>query len=113
LKILSLVILFSAAVLNPAVALSPFGKEMIAMTDGELAEIRSAIGKALETYKSGYVAKWESKESGRAGQAVVLDTYQMRGMKCARLTHLFTKGGGKTYTAPLCQVEDGSWKLAF
>ena len=40
-------------------------------------------------------------------------TFQRDGMKCAQLTHKFTAGPGYSYTAPMCQVQDGSWKLAF
>jgi surface antigen len=75
--------------------------------------MRGAMRSALEQYKVGAAKTWESPKSGRAGRAVVTKTYEMNGMRCAQLTHQFTKGPGSTYTAPLCKAADGSWKLAF
>ena len=52
-------------------------------------------------------------DSGRTGAWVLMRTFQRDGMRCAQLTHEFTSGPGYDYTVPVCQVQDGSWKLAF
>jgi surface antigen len=94
---------------------SPFGRATgwvpLAPEDKEL--LKKAIRDALEAGKIGDIVSWESATSGRAGHAVVTETFEVEGRKCAQVTHRFTKGPGRTYSAPLCKVEDGSWKLAF
>jgi surface antigen len=106
-----------SAILQPAPAQlsSPFGRNMggAPMDPEDLALMKKAMRDALEQYKVGASTTWVSPKSGRAGRAVVTKTYEMNGMRCAQLTHQFTKGQGSTYTAPLCKAADGSWKLAF
>ena len=94
---------------------SPFGKsrERSSMDPEDLKLMEKAMRDALEKYSVGATSTWESQKTGRAGQAVVTKTYEMRGMRCAELTHQFTKGPGTSYSAPMCKTEDGTWKLAY
>ena len=75
--------------------------------------IKKALKEALDQYTVGVSANWDSPKTGRAGRAIVTDTFERNGLRCAQLTHQFTKGPGRTYTAPLCQTKDGVWRLAF
>lgn len=75
--------------------------------------MQRAMTDALDKYTVGVASIWESKKTGRAGRAILTRTYEVNGMRSARLTHHFTKGAGATYTAPLCKTADGAWKLAF
>lgn len=93
---------------------SPFGRDAIGLAPEEMAEIRGAIRRVLEKYTPGEVQSWKSSKTGRAGEAVLVETFERNGMKCGRVVHRFTAGkGGRTFDAPLCQVADGTWKLAF
>lgn len=94
---------------------SPFGRNMEGkpLKPEEVELMRKAMREALKQYKVGAVSVWESASAERAGRAEVTEIFERDGMRCAKLTHQFTKGPGKTYTAPVCQVADGTWKLAF
>jgi surface antigen len=116
---LILFIAIGISVVAPHIAtaqlVSPFGKATgwtpLSPEDKKL--LRRAIRDALEKGKIGVIVPWESVTSGRAGHAVVTEMFETNGRKCAQVTHRFTKGPGRTYSAPLCKVEDGTWKLAF
>jgi surface antigen len=101
------------ATIAPAQTISPFGKGQIATDPADIAEINGAIGEVLRRYEVGAVQAWKSAKTDRAGEAVLTQTFQRDGLKCAQVTHRFTAGGGNAYSAPMCQVADGSWKLAF
>jgi surface antigen len=94
---------------------SPFGDDTaakgLANEDREL--MRKAMRDVLEKYTVGAAETWDSPTSGRQGRAVLTKTFEKGGMRCAQVTHQFTKGPGATYTAPMCKTADGSWKLAY
>lgn len=93
---------------------SPFGRNATTgLSREDLTSMRKAMRDALEEHRVGATQTWASKKSGQAGKATVTKLFEQGGMKCAELTHEFTAGSGNTYTAPLCKVKDGSWKLAF
>ena len=103
-----------AAPAAPALAqmVSPWFRDSVGMTDEDLDKMKGALRAALEQKKVGATADWTSS-SGRAGHVEVLDLFQKQGMDCQTVKHDFTAGGGRTYTLPLCKVQDGSWKIAF
>ena len=114
-------VLLSAAIAVPLAAfgapafaqmLGPWFKDSIGMSDEDLEKMKGALRSALEQKKVGATADWTSS-SGRAGHVEVLELFDKQGMDCQTVKHDFTAGGGKTYTLPLCKVEDGSWKIAF
>lgn len=95
---------------------NPFGSGApgwIPLESGDRAMMNQAMQDALDRYEVGSASEWISEKTGRGGRAIVTDTFEVEGRRCAQLTHQFTKGPGRTYSAPLCQVEDGTWKLAF
>jgi surface antigen len=92
---------------------SPFSRDSAGMSEQDWTLMSNARQEVLEQYRVGATGAWQSPTSGRAGTWVVKRTYQRDGMRCAQLTHDFTSGPGYDYTVPLCQVPDGSWKLAF
>ena len=73
----------------------------------------NAMNAVLAEYKVGATSNWKSPTSGRAGEWMLTRTFERDGMKCAQVTHKFTAGPGFDYTAPVCKVPDGTWKLAF
>jgi surface antigen len=99
---------------GPAAAqmLAPWFKDSVGMSDEDLDSMKGALRAAIEQKKAGATADWNSS-SGRAGHVEVIDLFEKQGMACATVKHDFTAGGGKSYTLPLCKVEDGSWKIAF
>lgn len=103
----------SYALPSSAQLISPFGKDAIALTEAESGMIRQSLRDVLEAYELGTVSSWKSDETNRAGEAVLIETFERDGMRCAEITHRFTAGKGRTYTAPVCRIESGEWKLAF
>jgi surface antigen len=103
-----------AAVAVPASAqmLAPWFKDSVGMSAEDLDKMKGALRDALEQKKVGASADWNSS-SGRAGHVEILELFDKNGMECQTVKHSFTAGGGKTYTLPLCKVEDGTWKIAF
>ena len=105
------------AVVPPASAqlVNPFGRTAAssALSKEDTALMRKAMRDALNEYTVGATRTWTSAKGGRAGKATVTKIFEQGGMKCAQLTHEFTQGPGNNYTAPLCKVKDGTWKLAF
>jgi surface antigen len=108
-----------AATLSAAPPLSaqllndPFGSESVGISEQDWTLMKNAMAAVLAQYKVGATSDWKSPTGRRAGRWTMTRTYQRDGMKCAQITHKFTVGSGYTYTAPICQVQDGSWKLAF
>ena len=111
--VMGLAVAFATALPAHAQMISPFGKGQIATDPADLEQIKGAVGQVLEAYTVGATASWTSTVTNRAGQAVVTQVYEHQGLKCAQVTHEFTAGGGNVYSMPLCQVADGSWKIAF
>lgn len=56
---------------------------------------------------------WISASGAVGGRAFITEIFTKGDWRCAELVHMFMKGGGRTYTAPFCEVEEGDWKLAF
>ena len=108
-----------AATLSAAPPLSaqllndPFGSESVGISAQDWTLMKNAMAAVLAQYKVGATSDWKSPTGRRAGRWTMTRIYQRDGMKCAQITHKFTVGSGYTYTAPICQVQDGSWKLAF
>ena len=98
----------SAQLLN-----NPFGSASVGISEQDWTLMTGAMAAVLAQYKVGATRDWKSATTGRAGKWTLTRTYQRDGMKCAQITHKFTAGPGFGYTAPMCQVQDGSWKLAF
>jgi surface antigen len=103
-----------AAFAVPASAqmLAPWFKDSVGMSEEDMAQMKGALKAAVDQKKAGATADWTSP-SGRAGHVEVLELFEKNGMECQTVKHSFTAGGGKTFTLPLCKVEDGSWKIAF
>jgi len=98
----------SAQLLN-----DPFGKGSVGISEQDWALMQNAMAAVLAQYRAGATSDWKSPTNHRSGRWTMTRTFQRDGMKCAQLTHKFTAGPGSTYTVPMCQVQDGSWKLAF
>ncbi len=92
---------------------SPFGRDSVGISQEDWTLMMNAMGAVLAEYKVGATHAWKSPTTGRAGEWVLMRTFERDGMKCAQLSHHFTAGSGFDYTAPMCRVPDGTWKLAF
>src|SRR3954453_21176857 len=92
---------------------SPFARDSVGISEQDWALMTGARNAVLQEYRIGATHEWRSPTTGRIGVWVLMRTYQRDGMRCAQLTHEFAAGPGYDYTVPLCQVPDGSWKLAF
>ena len=67
----------------------------------------------LDAKKAGATAEWKSPSSELAGRATALDLFEMNGMPCANIEHVFTAGSDSIYRLPFCQAANGKWKIAF
>jgi surface antigen len=91
-----------------------FNKDSVTMDPGDWDKLKASVRSVLDDYKPGATQSWKSSTTDQAGQALLVETFTKNGLKCAQVIHRFTAGqGGRTYDAPLCQVADGTWKLAF
>jgi surface antigen len=93
--------------------INPFPSDVANLTQGETDAIKDAIKQALDTYKGGTIVNWTATDSKRAGHVKLLKIFDRNGQHCATVQNKFTKGTGNTYTLPLCQTADGSWKVTF
>ncbi len=111
----ALAVVVSLVIATPLAAqlVNPFGRDSVGISEEDWTLMTSALRGVLADYKVGATRAWKSPSSGRAGRWTLTRTFQRDGMRCAQLTHKFTAGPGYGYTAPMCQVQDGSWKLAF
>ena len=98
---------------NAQGGVNPFGRAPTSLRDSEFPLIMGSVDRVLQEYRVGATATWRSTETGRAGQAMLTETFQRSGWRCAQVTHIFTAGGGGTFTAPMCETEKGVWKFAF
>ena len=116
---LALILILGASVFcsqnASAQLISPYGRnfEGKPLSPEELKLVETAIRDALEQYRVGAVSDWKSANGERSGRAEVTELFKKDGMRCAKVTHQYTKGPGNTFSAPICQVPDGSWKLAY
>jgi surface antigen len=93
--------------------IDPFSRDGIELDPQEWILIKQSIGKVLDADQAGARAPWEYAKTGRAGEARITRVYQAKGMNCAEVEHVFTKGTGGRYVLPFCKVADGTWKVAF
>jgi surface antigen len=75
--------------------------------------LKQAVRQALESQKAGTAVEWAGKQSKRAGRVTLLRIFQLNGMPCGEVEHVFTDGSGSRYVLPFCRVADGTWKVAF
>jgi surface antigen len=93
--------------------ISPFGRDSVGISQEDWGLMMNAMGAVLAQYRVGATSAWKSPTTNRAGEWVLTRVFERDGMKCAQITHHFTAGPGYDYTAPVCRVPDGTWKLAF
>jgi surface antigen len=93
--------------------IDPFSRDGIDLDPHEWTLIKESIAKVLESDQVGARAPWEYAGTGRAGEVRITRVFQAKGMNCAEVEHVFTKGNGGRYVLPFCRVSDGSWKVAF
>ncbi|HWA46084.1 MAG TPA: hypothetical protein VHA10_22910 [Hypericibacter adhaerens] len=111
-----LVTAMAAALLRPAEAgplVDPFGRGAYKLSDQDMELLKGAVREVLEKRQVGATAEWSDPASGKAGRATLLDVFTRDGMPCGQVEHVFTKGEGRTYQLPFCQMADGRWKIAF
>lgn len=96
-----------------AALIDPFPPYALRLTPQDLDLLKAAVGTALESNDADARVAWVSPASEHAGEARVLRRFQIRGMPCAEIEHVFTTGGGRRYVLPFCRYSDGNWRLTF
>jgi hypothetical protein len=91
----------------------PFGRPAYRLNEKDLGLLKEAVRQVLEKHQVGATAEWSDPDTGKAGQAKLLDVFTRDGMPCGQVEHVFTKGEGRSYQLPFCKMADGRWKIAF
>jgi surface antigen len=107
---------FSFAVTAPTFSqgvIDPFGTKTYRLSDPDLELLKQAVRQALESQKAGTTVEWAGKQTKRAGRVTLLRVFQLNGMPCGEVEHVFTDGSGSRYVLPFCRAADGAWKVAF
>jgi surface antigen len=91
----------------------PFGRPAYRLNEKDLDLLKQAVREVLEKHQVGATAEWSDPDTGKAGQAKLLDVFTRDGMPCGQVEHVFTKGEGRSYQLPFCKMADGRWKIAF
>ena len=114
---LAVAVVLLLAMVPPAsargVLVDPFGRQSYGLSAEDWELFRASVREVLEAQQQGAIARWQGKQSGRAGRATLLRVFKRGTMPCGEVEHFFTAGGGNRYVLPFCQVEDGTWKVAF
>jgi surface antigen len=113
LAIASLLAASPLTVASGAGLVDPFGRESFRLSAEDWELLRESVRQVLEAQQDNATATWQGEQSGRAGRATLLRAFKHNGMTCGEVEHVFTAGGGNRYVLPFCQVEDGTWKVAF
>ena len=67
----------------------------------------------LRSAPDGETRSWSNPQTGHHGDITVIRTYNMKSLPCRDTRVVGLLGDKKVvYTIPLCQVKDGSWKVA-
>jgi surface antigen len=106
----------SFAVTAPAFSdgvIDPFGTKTYRLSDPDLELLKQAVRQALESQEVGTTVEWAGKQSKRTGRVTLLRVFQLNGMPCGEVEHVFTDGSGSRYVLPFCRAADGAWKVAF
>lgn len=116
-RLLQCAIVLAAIVLPlPTLAgalVNPFNSSGNSLSKEDSELMKRALTSVLDAKRAGATAEWKSYSSGLSGRATALDLFEVNGMPCANVEHVFTAGGGATYRLPFCQTADGAWKIAF
>lgn len=91
----------------------PFGRSAYDLSDADWDLLKGSVRTVLQKQVVGATSDWTSASSGKAGRATLIKTFSRSGMICGDVRHDFTKGEGRSYQLPFCQMPDGSWKIAF
>ncbi len=116
--ILASVALTTMLVSTPALSAGQFGwlenSPVSHFTDDDWARLRETARNTLNNAEDGTKAEWSNPSTGAEGSVQVLNTYEEDGRTCRR-TKFYNSAGGLTGGGvyPLCQVEGGSWKIAY
>lgn len=67
--------------------------------------------RALEYGRSGSPVAWQNPDSGRYGEVVPAEPYQVAGQNCRDYTHtIYIDGQPQTARGTACRQPDGSWR---
>lgn len=91
----------------------PFGRTSYNLNEWDWGLLKQSVREVLEQQKVGASIDWDDPQTGKAGRATLLDVFTRDGRRCGQVEHVFTKGGGRGYQLPFCELPDGSWKIAF
>ena len=110
----------AAAILAPIAAwpahaqlINPFGTDVVGISSDDAARLRAAVRSVLQHYTLNARQDWQSADGKRAGVAAITEIFSNNGQRCATVRHEFTKGPGRSYFAPLCEVAKDEWRIAF
>ena len=88
------------------------GRDWRQLNGKDVQLLRKSLHEALDARSVGASATWENPETGEAGRVSITRIYDMKGMPCAEIEHVFMTHNRYRYMLLYCR-KDGEWKLAF
>ncbi len=84
------------------------------VTNSDLKIIEEVEGELLSATSGEPSREWTNPDNGHSGTIRLLRTFSKQGFNCRELRYdLRIESKFWTFDIPLCQVENGDWKIAF
>jgi surface antigen len=84
------------------------------LTDTDIELLTAAANRVYDAQQIGVEEPWSNPDSGNAGTAEILETFEREGLPCRRVEHVITIAGDavpKRLVLSTCRVADGRWLL--
>ncbi len=115
LRMLAPIAIFSTAIISPAHAANPFdGVTEFAVTDKDIELVAVTEEELFAATEGDPTREWSNPDSGNSGVTTLTRIFTKFGLDCRELRYdVQAKGRSWIFVIPFCQVDDGSWKIAF
>src|SRR5262245_40315250 len=112
----TIVIVSALAAISTTTFAAPFnnllGRDWRHFSGKDIQLLRKSLHEVLDALVVGATATWEDPETGEAGRVSIMRLYELNGMPCAEVEHVFMTHNRYRYVMPFCR-KDGEWKMAF
>jgi surface antigen len=98
---------------SEAAVMSPFGGELVDLTEHDLVLLKDSVRKVLEGNVVGSHATWSNAETSHFGIVALVKVYERQGLRCGAVAYAVAAGGRTRFVLPFCKHSDGAWKIMF
>jgi len=112
----SIVLAFAIAAIATPIFAAGFndllGHDWRQLNGKDIQLLRKSVHEILDARIVGATATWENPETGEAGRVSTMRIYELNGMPCAEIEHVFMTHNRYRYALLFCR-KNGEWKMAF